>query len=612
MQANSALGKQGGDHARCWVRTDGFSRPGRIELTFVYFKKTAPSPMDISRVGPFAVEEKLGPDRRASVYCAVHVQQRKSVALRVFSAPLATHGSVREEYDCEFETLKLLRHPNIVRFFGGGFDNGYGYFASKLVRGESLTQMLDRRGNLPWEMVVDIALQISEGLQYAHDAGLVHARLNPDKILITEDGQVKIADFRQHPVARTALHQPEMVGYLAPEQRGRWQTVTPKTDVFSLGCLMYRMLTGRVPYPVESDETAKGEAPSNPPRPATVVLNCPVWLDTLVVKTLALEPAARPHSATAVVLALKETKRRVAAGTGVAEHVASGFSPIEVDADKEVARRLLGRKSSKAKRKPPLLDRPWFLVLSLVLLIASVLTWILWPVSEQRLLVKAEGLMREKTAVAWRRAETDYLRPLLEQFPQGEYAPRARKMLDLIEMDRAERRLRRRLQMGRAPETEGGRLLAEAMNFEKFGDRVTALNKYHGMIKLFDENSQERPYVNLARRQIAELEKDVGSTDRVDFVQQRLDEAERLADEGKAVQARELWRSIVTLYQGNRELDVFVKRAESHLEDSFQNGKNENLDSKSEGPRSEQNVTTDRPSDDRQASDRGGRGEKQP
>lgn len=148
--------------------------------------------MTRSRIGPLALESPLG-ERGSNVFRAVHMQQRAQVVVRVFSVPLGLTPESKQEFADQLESLKSLRHPGIVRCYGGGFDAKDAYLVYELAQGESLDKLLKRRERLPWESILDYGLQLCEALKYSHEAGWIHGRIRPDKIIVSEDGnKVKI------------------------------------------------------------------------------------------------------------------------------------------------------------------------------------------------------------------------------------------------------------------------------------------------------------------------------------------------------------------------------------------------------------------------------------
>ena len=530
---------------------------------------------DQRRLGPFVLEAKLGAGGMGEVYRATHVETRRVVALKVLSAKAAGSKRIVARFARELEILKALKHPNIVRCYGGSRDGSQAYLVMELVSGGSLGALVRRRGRLPWETAIEYALQVCEGLAYAHEWGIVHRDLTPANLLLTEDGQVKIADFG---IARVqygkrltaAKHTLGTVSYMAPEQIRGAPPVSHRTDLYTLGCVMFEMLTGKLPFACDSTaQMLYSHLDEAPPRVSSLVMDCPIWLDHLVNQLLEKDPLKRPHDASSVAQALREVKEKVAAGAGMAAHAAKGgpsaLTTIEGKQDKTELRKLLKGKKKKKGKKAPFYERAWFLAACL-LLVVGLGAWLLRPESESKLFAKAEPLMASSDSMDRYNAEK-YCKQLLERFPDGEYAAQARQYLDKIEMEKAERAVAAALKIGGKLPSEGARLYAEAYKYEQFGDRVTALERYESMVKLVRDNGAERPYVNLARRQIAALSgKSDLAADRAEFLAARLNDADKLDEEGKIVEARSLWSSIVKLYGDNRELQPLVKRAQRRLD----------------------------------------------
>jgi tetratricopeptide (TPR) repeat protein len=526
---------------------------------------------DQRRLGPFILEEKLGAGGMGEVYRATHVETRRQVALKVLSAKAASSRRIVARFARELEILKALKHPNIVRCYGGGRHEAEAYLVMELVGGGSLSSLLRRRGRLPWETVIDYGLQICDGLAYAHEWGIVHRDLTPANILLTEEGQAKIADFGiarvQYGKRLTATkHTLGTVAYMAPEQIRGAPPVSHRTDLYTLGCVLFEMLTGRLPFTCESTaQMLYHHLGEPPPRVSSLVLDCPVWLDGLINQMLEKDPLKRPHDATAVAQALREVQEKVAAGAGVVSHTAAGGpsalkAPKEKE-DKAQVKKLLGRKKRKKGRQVPIYERAWFLAACL-LLVVGLGAWLLWPDNEDKLFAKMEKYIAAEDRFNAERAGED----LLRRFPEGAHAAQARQYLDSVEMDKAEHRLLSDLEHRRKPKTEGGRLYADALGYEQFGDHVTALEKYQSIVNLLKEEENERPYVNLAKRQISALMgRASGAEDRAKFIESRLKQADEQYAEGETLEAHKIWNSIVTLYGDNRELRPLVERAQKKL-----------------------------------------------
>lgn len=530
--------------------------------------------MPTSRVGPFALEELL--PGAGCVYRAIHVSQKRSVALKLFAAPFGTGREARLAFSSEWEILKSLRHPHLVRCFGGGLEGMQGFLVSELVDGESLAAVLQRRGRISWELVVDYAVQLVQGLEYMHEQNALHLALATDKILLAEDGAVKIADIRFRRDKGSAFLSAKgltvaAAHYAAPEQFRADAEVSTRTDLYGLGCILYELLTGSPPFTDTTvPELARQHQEDEPERASRLVLDCPVWLDAFVHQLLEKDPARRPHSMAAARLALKRAQDNLAKGMGVAEHVSRGLSPLRTTADRKEAARVLGRNPKKRKRppaaeRPPFYESVWFLSLCLLLLIAGG-TWALWPLNEDQLFRRAERLMADGDEEAARRARADYLEPLLRRFPRGEHAHQARDILDRMDMELAERRLRNKLKLGRELGGEAERLLAEAWQFQQFGDQFTALDKFESMIDLLPNEEENRPYRNIARREAAALQGQGNlAQKRREFIQQRLNDADQLVQEGKLPEAERIWRSMVSLYQNHPDLNTLVDVARQRL-----------------------------------------------
>jgi len=536
-----------------------------------------------SRFGPFALEGRLGEAPGGTVYRAIHVAQSRMVAVKLFDAPLAVkntaakHALVRE-----MDKLTKLKHWNIVGCYGGILEEMQGCIAYEFVEGETLKALLERRDRLAWETVVDYAYQITAGLECAHEQSVVHQDLHPDKILIAEDGTVKISDFRvdrlRNPwCASSTRVTVERAAYRAPEQLAGARELTHKADLYSLGCIMFEMLVGRPPFIGDSVEAiARQHREGEASRVDGIIFDCPVWLSTIIGQLLEKDPAKRPYGAGAVSLALCETTRQVANGTSTIAHAAGGFSALQSRVEKDAARELLKqaqrpvRKSRKSGGQPPFYERAWFLTLCLFLLIGGIGTWLLWPPSEAGLLRRAVAVIEAKEGVEQEHARR-YLDKLLRMYPSGKLAETAKEHLRALDMESARRKFEFNVKYGREPKSEAERLYKEAWDFEQFGDRIAALEKYRGMVAVLvdgDEDATRLAFVNLARRKLAEIEAAGSDNDRIQFIESRLQDAESLSSRGKELDAKKIWRGIIELYGNKPEFQALVDRAEGRLHPS--------------------------------------------
>ncbi len=531
--------------------------------------------MTRSRIGPLALESPLG-ERGSNVFRAVHMQQRAQVVVRVFSVPLGLTPESKQEFADQLESLKSLRHSGIVRCYGGGFDAKDAYLVYELAKGESLNKLLKRRERLPWESILDYGLQLCEALKYSHELGWIHGRIRPDKIIVSEDGNiVKICDFRRGPGAPTPLALGQLA-YSAPETLIHQPCFNAATDLYSVGAVLYHGITGQPPFVGDDFDSLKQEINNtHVPPVASIVFDCPVWLSSIVEQLLHKDPLRRPFTAAATAMALREAQRRASDGMGVAEHALSGFSALQLNTNKAEAALALGRKKKKKRRpddedsydKPSLLERP-IVLLGLLAAAICIIGFMIWPAGEKTLRARAERLMESDDVSSHNDARDKYLFPLIERFPGSENAIWAEEQLDLIAMENAEAKIQSNRRFGRDPSTEGERKYVEAFfDFEQFGDRITALQKYKGIVSLLKTEEKERPFVNLARRQIAKIESEPanGTEDLRRFLLEKIEKADVMYKNGDAFGAKQIWDGIINLYSGNRELLPIVEKAQARI-----------------------------------------------
>ena len=208
--------------------------------------------MAIEQLGPYRIERVLGRGGMGAVYAGVHEETGEQTAIKVLSEALAADPRFCERFRVEVETLKRLRHPNIVRLHGYGEERGQLFFVMELVDGPSLEGEMQSGRSFDWREVTGIGIQICGALKHAHDHGVIHRDLKPANLLITKDGVVKLTDFGIAKLfGATGLTMAgAMIGtpdFMSPEQT-EGSSVTARSDLFSLGCVMYALLTGVPPF----------------------------------------------------------------------------------------------------------------------------------------------------------------------------------------------------------------------------------------------------------------------------------------------------------------------------------------------------------------------------
>ena len=208
--------------------------------------------LDFEVIGPYRVIRVLGQGGLGTVYEAVHAKSKEPVAVKVIAANLAQHQRFRRRFDAEIQTLIKLKHPNIVQLIGFGEEKGLLFYSMEYVDGENLQQELRRSKTLPWDRVVDLAIDVCSALKHAHDFGVIHRDLKPANLMINSQGKLKLTDFGIARLfgASEVTAEGSILGtadYMSPEQ-AEGKTVSIRSDLYSLGCICYAALAGRPPF----------------------------------------------------------------------------------------------------------------------------------------------------------------------------------------------------------------------------------------------------------------------------------------------------------------------------------------------------------------------------
>lgn len=522
-------------------------------------------------IGPFEVGDRLGIGGMGVVYRAVYTKTGTPCAIKVLSPDVSDSPSIQQRFEREIAILKKLQHPHIVKYYGGGKIGSQRFYAMEFVAGGSLEDLLLKKGKIPWEDALNYANQVALALEHAHTAGVIHRDLKPANLLVDGNNQIKLTDFgiARDTTATALTAAGKTVGtyaYMAPEQIRGKPPVDRKTDLYALGCVLFEMLTGETPFQSENQgELLMMHLQQDAPRVTSLVPQIPIWVEELVFQLLEKEPDDRPFDALAVQTQIEEIWKKVEDQKSVVQETLS--SGVTVGMSASQTRELKGILKKKKKRKTeevPFYERLWFLATALVILLLGV-GWLMLPPSEDSLMASAIPLMEAEDPTGWLTARDRYLQPLVERFPNGKQADKARDYLDQIEMHLAEKRARNNARLGKDPGSEAERLFMEADRYDRFGDRVTSLEKYRSMVELLKDRKEDRPYVQLARQKVRSIEQEGGSLDRVAIVNSNLKKAEELLAQGKTVEARAIWESIKSLYRDNQELHLQVQRAIDRL-----------------------------------------------
>ncbi|MFL5977882.1 MAG: Stk1 family PASTA domain-containing Ser/Thr kinase [Gaiellaceae bacterium] len=251
--------------------------------------------------GRYRIERKLGAGGMADVYLAEDQELGRRVAIKILNDRHAADDSFIERFRREAKNAAGLSHPNIVSIYDRGEAEGTYYIAMEYLDGRSLKELIVGRGPAPIKTAIDYARQTLAAVGFAHKHGIVHRDIKPHNVLVNPEGRLKVTDFG---IARSGASQMTEVGsiigtaqYLSPEQ-ARGAPVDQTSDLYSVGVVLYEMLTGQVPFTGETPlEIAMKHLSEVPKPPSELRPEVPHDLDSIVLRALAKDPSERYQSA---------------------------------------------------------------------------------------------------------------------------------------------------------------------------------------------------------------------------------------------------------------------------------------------------------------------------
>src|SRR4051794_1688513 len=264
--------------------------------------------------GRFELEEVVGSGGMASVYRAHDRLLERAVAVKILHDHYVADEEAVERFQREARSAAQLAHPNIVTVIDRGEDDGRPYIVFEFVEGENLKQLVTREGALPVATAVELGIQIAQALEAAHERGVVHRDVKPQNVLIAEEGRIKVTDFgiaRSRGTEGLTLTGTIMgtSDYIAPEQ-AKGEPAGEASDIYSLGVVLFELLTGRVPYQADSPVAVAMKHVHDPvPSVRSLRPEVPPRLDACVQRALAKEPHNRFRSMSDLIVELEACRR---------------------------------------------------------------------------------------------------------------------------------------------------------------------------------------------------------------------------------------------------------------------------------------------------------------
>src|ERR671935_374039 len=251
--------------------------------------------------GRYKILRKLGAGGMANVYLAEDQELGRRVAIKILNERHANDDQFVERFRREAQNAAALAHPNIVSIYDRGEAEGTYYIAMEYLEGRTLKELIVTRGPTPIPVAIDYTRQMLGALGFAHKNGIVHRDIKPNNVIVSPEGRLKVTDFG---IARSGASQMTEVGsiigtaqYLSPEQ-ARGSPVDQRSDVYSVGIVLYEMLTGCVPFTGDTPlEIAMKHLSEVPVPPSEVRDDVPDDLDLVVLRALAKDPDDRYQTA---------------------------------------------------------------------------------------------------------------------------------------------------------------------------------------------------------------------------------------------------------------------------------------------------------------------------
>lgn len=247
--------------------------------------------------------ERLGSGGMSDVFRARDLMLERSVAIKVLHEDYSNDEAFQQRFRQEARAAANLSHPNIVTVHDFGLDHGQLFLVMEYIPGKDLKTILRQRGRFSVEEAIPLMVQACAGIGYAHRAGLVHCDVKPHNMIVTPDARLKVTDFGIARALSTILpdERADVVWgspqYFSPEQ-ATGEAPSPASDVYSLGVVLYEVLTGALPFTApSSEELARMHLETRPIPPSEYVPDIPSALEQIVLKVLSKEPAARYRTA---------------------------------------------------------------------------------------------------------------------------------------------------------------------------------------------------------------------------------------------------------------------------------------------------------------------------
>ena len=306
--------------------------------------------------GRYEIIEKIGNGGMATVYKAKCLVLKRYVAVKVLREEFTTDNEFVRRFNVEAQSVASLTHPNIVSVYDVGHDGDLYYIVMELVKGKTLKDIIVEDKVLGWKWSVKIAIQIASALEVAHKNNIVHRDIKPHNIIITEDGVAKVTDFG---IAKAVSNSTitafgatiGSVHYFSPEH-AKGGITDAKSDLYSLGVVLYEMVTGKVPFDADTPvSVALMHMQQEPLPPSDINPNVPQSVSQIIMKAMQKDPALRYNSATEMKASLEAVLKNPDAGVASVGTDKFATQRVELNSLKNKKEEMKEEKSDKKESK---------------------------------------------------------------------------------------------------------------------------------------------------------------------------------------------------------------------------------------------------------------------
>ncbi|HEV3435981.1 MAG TPA: serine/threonine-protein kinase [Gemmata sp.] len=521
-----------------------------------------------ARVGNWYLEAEIGHGTLGVVYRARgYDDPDRRAAVKVFTGTGTQDAAFVQKFSAEMLPLQRLDHANIAKFYDSGTHGGLAFVACELVEGEDYAKLL-ASGRRSWREVLGIAVQAARALKHAHNRNVLHRDLKPAHLMMTPDGTLKVLSFG---LTRVVLAPPPSptpaigsAAYIPPETASG-KALTRRSDFYSLGGVLYTLVTGRPPFAAASlVELMHKQCYTLPERPAMLVPDLPPELDEFICTLLDKNPGRRPATAVGVLEELERIRGKLER-KGERLEWPTKLTPDTAETIALPAALGGGSGETELELEPrPLLKRPLVVIPLFLLVLTAITLPFVWPTkSAAELYAKARPLLESDNPDDWEIACEQYLDPLSRKYPDRyveEIASARAKLKDRRELKRA---LGEGAKVDIKSDAEGAYL--RGLRLAQAGDSETARRIWRAIEVAYGPVASESRWVALSRVGLKALDRPEnsnmhGSPDRAAF-DAALKHAKSLLTSGKTAEAATAFRALQDLFRDDPAASEAIRQA---------------------------------------------------